>query len=63
MNRNSETERKRIQKIRKNANQSFLDFHNIDRNDPLFMEKYSLARAKRDEQRNFQNSKNENGKK
>lgn len=47
-----EKERKRVQKIRKCANQSFLDFHKIDRNDPHFMQKYSLALKQREEQRN-----------
>ena len=49
--RSTEAERKRVQKIRKRANQSFLDFHNIDRNDPHFMQKYTAALKKRDEER------------
>jgi hypothetical protein len=32
-------ERKRLQKIRKRANKSFLDFHGLDRNDPNFLVK------------------------
>lgn len=48
----SEKEKERFQKIRKCANQSFLDFHKIDRNDPNFMQKYSMALKQREEQRN-----------
>ena len=47
----TETERKRVQKIRKRANQSFLDYHQIDRNDPYFMQKYTSALKKRDTER------------
>ena len=50
-----ETERKRVQKIRKCANQSFLDFHKIDRNDPHFMQKYTSALKQREEQRALKN--------
>lgn len=48
-------ERKRLQKIRKRANQAFLDFHGLDRVDPLFVEKYNDAISKRNEQRNVEN--------
>jgi hypothetical protein len=50
-----QAERKRVQKIRKRANQDFLDFHHLDRNDPLFMKKYNDAIAKRNEQRIVEN--------
>ncbi len=44
-------ERKRVQKIRKRANQTFVDYNGLDRHDPLFIVKYEAAILSRAEQR------------